>query len=162
MEQALTFDLIIGVAFLILSIVLIAFWIALPFAVFRIKQRLDETNRHLETIVEQLKAQTEAGATLSLDETNKHLKVIVERLKPQTEATLNRKKPVKTFMGGRVLSSFVEEQRMMRMINLDPDEIKRVKLPPSKCPQCKANLIIRPTEKVCPVCGGLLPKPAKR
>jgi len=35
-------------------------------------------------------------------------------------------------------------------------EIKRVKLYPHKCPKCKADLMIRPTEKVCPVCGGLL------
>ncbi len=102
MEQALDFNLITGVAFGILGIVLIALWIALPFAVFRIKQRLDETNRHLEAIVEQLKALTAAGATPSLDETNRHLKVIVERLRSQTEATLNRKKPVKTRAGGRV------------------------------------------------------------
>jgi uncharacterized protein YoxC len=123
MEQALDFNLIIAIAFGILGIVLIALWIALPFAVFRIKQRLDETNRHLEAIVEQLKALTAAGATPSLDETNRHLKVkaltaagatpsldetnrhlkvIVERLRSQTEATLNRKKPVKTRAGGRV------------------------------------------------------------
>ena len=98
MEQALDFNLIITIAFGILGIVLIA----LPFAVFAIKQRLDETNRHLEAIVEQLKAQTKAGATLRLDETNKHLKVLVERLKSQARATLNRKKPVKTRAGGRV------------------------------------------------------------
>ncbi len=102
MEQALDFNLIIRIAFGILCIVLIALWIALPFAVFRIKQRLDETNRHLETIVDQLKALTAAGATPSLDETNKHLKVIVERLRSQTEATLKRKKPIKTSAGGRV------------------------------------------------------------
>ena len=102
MEQALDFNPIIVIAFGILCIVLIVLWIALPFAVFRIKQRLDDTNEHLESIVEQLKALTAAGATPSLDETNKHLKVIVERLKSQTEATLNRKKPVKTRAGGRV------------------------------------------------------------
>ena len=102
MEQALDFNLIIRIAFGILCIVLIALWIALPFAVFRIKQRLDETNRHLEAIVEQLRALTAAGARPSLDETNKHLKVIVERLRSQTEATLKRKKPVKTRTGGRV------------------------------------------------------------
>ena len=98
MEQALDFNLIIVIVFGILGIVLIALWIALPFAVFRIKQRLDETNRHLEAIVEQLKAQTEARATLSLDETNKHLKVLVERLKPQA--------PVKTPSSGRVTKLF--------------------------------------------------------
>ena len=102
MEQALTFELIIGIAFGILGIVLIALWIALPFTVFRIKQRLDETNRHLEAIAEQLEALTATGATPSLDETNRHLKIIVERLRSQTEATLNRKKPVKTTVGGRV------------------------------------------------------------
>jgi len=37
--------------------------------------------------------------------------------------------------------------------SLDPNEIKRVKLHPVKCPKCKANLMIRPTEKVCPVVG---------
>ena len=102
MEQALDFNLILVIAVGILGIVLIALWIALPFAVFRIKQRLDETNRHLEAIVEQLKALTADGATPSLDETNKHLKVIVERIGSQTEATLKRKKPVKTRTGGRV------------------------------------------------------------
>ena len=106
MEQALDFNLIIRIAFAILCIVLIALWIALPFAVFRIKQRLDETNRHLETIVEELKALTAAGATPSLDETNKHLKVMVERPKPQAKATLNRKKPVKTARSGRVTRLF--------------------------------------------------------
>ena len=106
MEQALDFNLIVGIAFGILGIVLIALWIALPFTVFRIKQRLDKTNRHLEAIVEQLKALTAAGATPSLDETNRHLKVIVERLRSQTEATLNRKKPVKTPRSGRVTRLF--------------------------------------------------------
>ena len=48
------------------------------------------------------------------------------------------------------------------MTSLDPDEIKRVKLHPVKCAKCKANLLIRATEKVCPVCGGSLPKPVKR
>ena len=106
MEQALDFNLIIGIAFGILCIVLVALWIALPFAVFRIKQNLDETNRHLEAIVEQLKAQTKARAKLSLDETNKHLKVLVERLKPQARATLDRKKPVRTPSSGRVTKLF--------------------------------------------------------
>jgi rRNA maturation endonuclease Nob1 len=45
---------------------------------------------------------------------------------------------------------------------LEPEEIKRVKLHPVKCSKCKADLMIRPTEKVCPVCGGSLPKPGKR
>jgi hypothetical protein len=98
MEQALDFNLITTIAFGILGIVLVALWIAVPFAVFRIKQRLDETNRHLEAIVEQLKAQTEARATLSLNETNKHLKVLVERLKPQA--------PVKTPSRGSVTRLF--------------------------------------------------------
>jgi rRNA maturation endonuclease Nob1 len=40
---------------------------------------------------------------------------------------------------------------------LELDEIKRVKLHAVKCPKCKANLMIRPTEKVCPVCGTALP-----
>jgi rRNA maturation endonuclease Nob1 len=46
--------------------------------------------------------------------------------------------------------------------SLEPDEIKRVKLHRVKCSQCKANLMIRPTEKVCPVCGGSFSKPMKR
>jgi len=48
------------------------------------------------------------------------------------------------------------------MIRLDPDAIKRVKLYPVKCSKCKVNLMIRPTEKLCPVCGGSLPKPVRR
>jgi rRNA maturation endonuclease Nob1 len=47
------------------------------------------------------------------------------------------------------------------MTSLDPDEIKRVKLYPVKCPKCKADLMVKPTEKVCPVCGGSLPTPKK-
>jgi len=43
------------------------------------------------------------------------------------------------------------------LTSLDPDEIKRVKVRPVKCPKCKANLMIKPTEKVCPVCGDLMP-----
>ena len=106
MEQALNYNLIIGIAFGILGLVLIVLWIALPFAVFRIKQRLDETNRHLEAILKQLKAQTNAGATPSLDETNKHLKVIGELLRRQTEAALVRKKPVKPPVGGSITQLF--------------------------------------------------------
>jgi len=45
---------------------------------------------------------------------------------------------------------------------LEPDEIKRVKLHSVKCLKCKANLMIRPTEKLCPVCGDSLAKPGKR
>ena len=45
---------------------------------------------------------------------------------------------------------------------LDPEEIKRVKLQAVKCPKCKANLMIKPTEKVCPVCGSQLPNRKKQ
>lgn len=38
------------------------------------------------------------------------------------------------------------------MTSLDPDEIKRVKLHAVKCSKCKFNLMIGPTEKVCPIC----------
>ena len=106
MEQAPDFHLIIGIAFGILGIVLIALWIALPFAVFRIKQRLDETNRHLETIVKQLKAQTDFRATPGLDETNKHLRVIVELLRGQTETSEISKKPARPSLGGSVTRLF--------------------------------------------------------
>ena len=44
---------------------------------------------------------------------------------------------------------------------MNPDEIKRVKLHSVKCPKCKINLMIRPTEKVCPVCRGMLEKNKK-
>jgi uncharacterized protein YoxC len=91
MEQALNFNLIIGIAFGILGIVLIVLWITVPFAIFGIKQRLDETNRHLKAIVEQLKTQTEAGATLSLDRTTRHLETVVKQLNAQTETTVHSK-----------------------------------------------------------------------
>ena len=106
MEQVLDYNFIIGIALGILGLVLIALWVAMSFAVFRIKQRLDETNRHLETIVKQLKAQTNSWGTPSLDETNKHLKVIVELLISQTEATLVSKKLVRTSLGGSVTRLF--------------------------------------------------------
>jgi hypothetical protein len=106
MEQAIDFNLLLGIALGILGLVLIVLWVALPFAVFRIKQRLDETNRHLKAIVEQLKTQTNAQATSSLDETNKYLRVIVELLRRQTEATLISKKPVKPSTGGSVTRLF--------------------------------------------------------
>jgi hypothetical protein len=106
MEQALDYNLIIGIALVILGLVLIVLWVALPFAVFRIKQRLDETNRHLKAIVEQLKAQTNTLTAPNLDEINKHLRVIVELLRRQTEATLISKKPVKPSAGGSVTRLF--------------------------------------------------------
>ena len=106
MEQALNYNLIIAIAFGILGLVLIVLWIALTFAVFRIKQLLDETNRHLEAIMKQLKDQINSGDTSSLDETNKHFKVIVELLRSQTEATLISKKPVRPSLGGSVTRLF--------------------------------------------------------
>ena len=52
---------------------------------------------------------------------------------------------------------------MQQMVNsIDPPEIKRVKVHPVKCSKCKANLMIKPTEKECPVCGNALSKPEKR
>ena len=109
MEQVLDYNLMIEIALGILGLVLIILWIALPFVVFRIKQRLDETNRHLKAIVEQLKAQTNARATAILDETNKHLRVIVELLRRQTEAALISKKPVKPPAGGSVTRLFLSK-----------------------------------------------------
>jgi len=44
------------------------------------------------------------------------------------------------------------------MTSLDPAEIERVKLHAVKCPKCKLTPMVKPTEKVCPVCGGSLPK----
>jgi rRNA maturation endonuclease Nob1 len=48
------------------------------------------------------------------------------------------------------------------MTSLEAVEIERAKLHSVKCPKCKADLMIRPTEKVCPVCGSELPKSEKR
>jgi hypothetical protein len=44
---------------------------------------------------------------------------------------------------------------------LDLKEIKRVKLISVKRPNCKANLMVRPTEKVSPVCESALPSSGK-
>ena len=38
------------------------------------------------------------------------------------------------------------------MTSLEAVEIERAKLHPVKCSQCKVNLMIRPTDKVCPIC----------
>ena len=59
-------------------------------------------------------------------------------------------------------SSLFSKRKSCMDSTFEPDEIKRAKLHPVKCSKCKANLMIRPTEKVCPVCGGSLPKPGKR
>ena len=48
------------------------------------------------------------------------------------------------------------------MTSLDPAEVERAKLNAVKCPKCKADLMIKSTEKVCPVCGDSLPKLDKR
>jgi hypothetical protein len=48
------------------------------------------------------------------------------------------------------------------MTSLDPDEIKRVKFQPVKCPKYKLAVMVKPGGKVCPVCGSALPKPVKR
>jgi hypothetical protein len=54
-------------------------------------------------------------------------------------------------------------KRKNQMSNtLEPDEIKRAKVHPVKCHKCKANLMIRPTDRGCPVCGRKLAKPVKR
>ena len=47
------------------------------------------------------------------------------------------------------------------MTSLDPAEIERAKLNAIKCSLCKVSLMIRPSEKVCPVCGGSLSIPEK-
>ena len=113
MEQALDLNLIIGIAFGILGIVLIVLWITVPFAIFGIKQRLDETNRHLKAIVEQLKTQGEAGATLSLDTTNRYLETIVKQLNAQTETTVHRKtrsRPLKDRSVTRLFRGEIEKE----------------------------------------------------
>ena len=113
MEQALDFNLIIAIAFGILGIVLLVLWITVPFAIFGIKQRLDETNRHLKAIVEQLKTQTEAGAALSLDRITRHLETIVKQLNAQTEATVHRKtqnRPLKDRSVTRLFRGEIEKE----------------------------------------------------
>jgi rRNA maturation endonuclease Nob1 len=47
------------------------------------------------------------------------------------------------------------------MTSLEAVEIERAKLHSIKCSMCKVNLMIRPTEKVCPVCGSQLPNRKK-
>jgi len=42
--------------------------------------------------------------------------------------------------------------------SLDPTEIQRVKVHPVKCPRCKLTAMVKPSEKVCPVCGQQLQK----
>ena len=112
MEQALDFNLITGIAFGILGIVLIVLWITVPFAIFGIKQRLDETNRHLKAIVKELKTQTEAGATLSLDRTTRHLETIVKQLNALTETTHSKTKnsPLKDRSVTRLFRGEIEKE----------------------------------------------------
>jgi rRNA maturation endonuclease Nob1 len=48
------------------------------------------------------------------------------------------------------------------MTSFDPNEIKRIKGHPVKCPRCKLTVLVKPGDEVCPVCGSKLPKPEKR
>ena len=48
------------------------------------------------------------------------------------------------------------------MTSQDPDEIKRVKVHAVKCPKCKADLMLEPTEKVYPVSDSELPELDRR
>jgi rRNA maturation endonuclease Nob1 len=43
------------------------------------------------------------------------------------------------------------------MTSLDSDDIKRVKIHPVKCSKCKLTIMAKPDDKMCPVCGDLLP-----
>ena len=47
------------------------------------------------------------------------------------------------------------------MTSLEAVEIERAKLHSVKCPKCKADLMIKPDEEVCPVCGSELPRAKK-
>lgn len=51
MEQALDFNLVLGIVFGLLGVFLLILWIAVPFLVFSIRKRLDDTNRHLKEIL---------------------------------------------------------------------------------------------------------------
>jgi F0F1-type ATP synthase membrane subunit b/b' len=51
MEQALDFNLVLGIVFGLLGVFLLILWIAVPFVVFGIRKRLDDTNRHLKEIL---------------------------------------------------------------------------------------------------------------
>jgi len=46
------------------------------------------------------------------------------------------------------------------MTSLDPDEIKRVKVHPVKCPKCKLTVMVKPSEKKCPKCKYTLNRPS--
>ena len=46
------------------------------------------------------------------------------------------------------------------MSNLDPDEIKRVKVHVVKCPKCKLTVKVKPSEKKCPKCKYTLNRPS--
>jgi len=48
------------------------------------------------------------------------------------------------------------------MTSQDPDKIKGVKVHPVKCPRCKLTVMVKASEKVCPVCGSSLLRPARR
>ena len=51
-------------------------------------------------------------------------------------------------------------ERKSQLTNFDPDDIKRVKVHPVECPKCKADLMVKPSVKVCPDCGYSLKKPS--
>lgn len=51
MEQALDLNLIFGIIFGLLGLVLVGLWIAVPFVVFSMRKSLNETNRRLEEIL---------------------------------------------------------------------------------------------------------------
>jgi DNA-directed RNA polymerase subunit RPC12/RpoP len=46
--------------------------------------------------------------------------------------------------------------------NLDPEKIYRVKDHSVRCPNCTLTVMVKPDDKVCPVCGSALLIPEKR
>ena len=76
MEQAADLNLILGIIFGLLSIFLVGFCITISFVVLSMRKSLDETDRHLEKIL------------------NKRLKEILLELKTLTEPIESQAAPI--------------------------------------------------------------------
>jgi len=80
MEQAVDLNLILGIIFGLIGLVLVGLWIAVPFVLFSMRKSLNETNRSLEEL---LSRRPEYLLNKSLEEILLELKSLAKAMQTQ-------------------------------------------------------------------------------